>query len=100
MFERQFQEWKRQREQQKSEPSNDSSDDDKAMLALGAALTIHYERCGGRVTTEQRSAVARTRYELGSEVAAVSREIERSSCSEIKSLYQIMKEAARRTLAQ
>ena len=93
------------RKQEESEPSSSGDlnalpDNDKEMLALAAVLTVNYQRCGGYVPSDQNLAVSRTLHDLGAEVAAIARVIEREKCPVIKQLYLTMREAARRTLTR
>jgi hypothetical protein len=78
---------------------DDFSDSDKAALVAAATWTIHYQRCGGRVSPDQWQ--ASVLYELGSDVAGLSRIIKQKgvTCSQIKALYQDVQEAARSVLA-
>jgi hypothetical protein len=69
-------------------PYVDAPSKDKEALGFLAALTIHYQRCGGQVTKEQNAAIHPILYWLGSEVGKAARTIEKEKCPAIKSAFQ------------
>jgi hypothetical protein len=73
---------------------------EKLEIAFAAAMSVHYERCGGKISkprrpgdhplrSQEETAISTALYELGSSVATQSRVIAAElTCQDIKHLYE------------